>query len=174
MGRSVTLVLLRPLLFIWAGFALYEWASPFLLGPHGSDDKEATRLFTGYQYFWDTLGHVSNGLIEVGRPIFLEEIRHSRWQLLKGLAWAMIAGLVLRVLFARVKFVKSLAIFVLVVVASLIAFMELGRITWNMVRKVAPENQKDHYKVYFNPEYPELMQSAVRWFTLAGVALLTK
>ena len=175
MGEPLRKWLLKPLLLVWAGYVLYEWASPFLLGPHGSDDAEATRLFTNYQYFSDTIANLS-GLTELGNPPYLEQIRTSRWQLLKGMAWAMIVSLALRLLFAKGKAqaIKHLAIFVLVKVATFIAFMELGRITWNMTKTLTPEAQKDHYKVFFNPEYPALLQSAVRWFTLAGVALLTK
>ena len=107
----------------------------------------------------------------------MDFVNANRWYFLKGFSYPILLGTF--ILFSLSKksggFLKHFGGFLVVLPATILAFIELGRITYNLTRNLNPnETLEDYYKVYFNPEYTELFQSAIRWFTLAGVALLTK
>ena len=157
---------------------VYKWAWVLFLGGEGADEPEASRLFVGYQYAQMAVSAVfPKGWIRYSPAYFIDFINPNRWYVLKGFAYPIILGTVILFSLGRKcgGFLKHFGGFLVVLPATLLAFIELGRITYNLIRPLHPnETLEEYYKVYFNPEYPELMQSAVRWFTLAGVALLTK
>ena len=107
----------------------------------------------------------------------MDEFNVTRWYILKGFAYPIIFGAIVLFSLSRKSggFLKNFAAFVLVLSAVILGFTEIARITYNLTKEMRDDEERaNHYKVYFNPEYPELLKNGVKWFTLAAVALLTK
>jgi len=163
--------LLKLLLLGWMVFVVYDWAWVLFFGGHGADEPEASRLFVGYQFVQTTVGQIlPKGWVRQNPAFYLDFINNNRWYILKGFAYPIILGTVVLFSAARTTggFLKHFGGFIVVVPATILAIIELGRVTYNLTRNLHPnESLEDYYKVYFNPEYTELFQSAVRWFSLA-------
>ena len=140
--------LLKVLLLAWMVSVVYQWAWVLFLGGEGADEPEASRLFVGYQYVQMTISQLlPEGWVPLSPAYQVDFVNKNRWYFLKGFAYPIILGTVILVALSKKcgGFFKCFGASILALSASALAFLELGRITYNLTRNMAPNEDHVQY-----------------------------